>query len=114
MASTFAAAALYTAMNHALNEVTDDDERRFQTALAAYVESGFDANLGLFGYTLAGMRFSRQELGLLIDAYRLGEMPLLAPLTLLKHHLRRYPDEYVLQQSYLEPHPSHAALRRQL
>ena len=57
---------------------------------------------------------SRQELDLLIDAYRLGEMPLLAPLTLLKHHFRRYPDDYVLQQSYLEPHPSHAALRRQL
>ncbi len=57
---------------------------------------------------------SRQELGGLIEAYRLGEVPLLAPITLLKHHFRRYPDEYVLQQSYLEPHPSHAALRRQL
>ncbi len=57
---------------------------------------------------------SRQELDSLIDAYRRGEIPLLAPLTLLKHHFRRYPDEYVLQQSYLEPHPSQAALRRQL
>ena len=57
---------------------------------------------------------SRQELDGLIDAYRRGEIPLLAPLTLLKHHFRRYPDDYVLQQSYLEPHPSQAALRRQL
>jgi len=30
----------------------------------ALVELGFDANLGLFGYTLAPMRFSRSELGL--------------------------------------------------
>lgn len=30
----------------------------------AMVELGFDGNLGLFGYTLAGTRFSREELGL--------------------------------------------------
>jgi uncharacterized protein YbgA (DUF1722 family)/uncharacterized protein YbbK (DUF523 family) len=57
---------------------------------------------------------SRQELERLIQAYRRGEQPLLAPLTLLKHHFRRYPDEYVLNQSYLEPHPTQAGLRRQL
>jgi len=57
---------------------------------------------------------SRQELDLLISEYRLGEQPLLAPLALLKHHFRRFPDEYVLNQSYFEPHPSQAALRRPL
>ncbi len=57
---------------------------------------------------------SRQELDDLIKAYRLGEQPLLAPLALLKHHFRQFPDEYVLSQSYFEPHPSQAALRRPL
>lgn len=57
---------------------------------------------------------SRQELDALISAYRRGEQPLLAPLALLKHHFRNFPDEYVLKQSYLEPHPARAALRRQL
>ncbi len=57
---------------------------------------------------------SRQELDMLINAYRVGEQPLLAPLAILKHHFRRFPDEYVLNQSYLEPHPSSAALRRPL
>ena len=57
---------------------------------------------------------SRQELDALIQAYRRGEQPLLAPLTLLRHHLQQFPDEYVLQQSYLDPHPAAAGLRRSL
>ncbi|HEY5644828.1 MAG TPA: DUF523 and DUF1722 domain-containing protein [Pseudomonadales bacterium] len=57
---------------------------------------------------------ARQELAALISAYRRGEQPLLAPLALLKHHLRRYPDEYVHYQTYLDPHPEAAGLRRPL
>lgn len=57
---------------------------------------------------------SRQELALLIADYRRGEQPLLAPLALLKHHLRRHPDTYLLYQTYLDPHPPASALRRGL
>ncbi len=57
---------------------------------------------------------SRQELAELISAYRRGEQPLLAPLAVLRHHLGRHPDTYVLYQTYLDPHPSTAALRRRL
>jgi uncharacterized protein YbgA (DUF1722 family)/uncharacterized protein YbbK (DUF523 family) len=57
---------------------------------------------------------SRQELDLLITAYRQGTQPLLAPLTLLKHHFRRFPDRYIAYQTYLDPHPESAALRRPL
>lgn len=57
---------------------------------------------------------SRQELDSLIDAYRIGEQPLLAPLTLLKHHFRRHPDDYIAYQTYLDPHPQQSALRRNL
>ena len=57
---------------------------------------------------------SRQELAMLISAYQRGEQPLLAPLAVLKHHLNRNPDEYVLYQTYLDPHPPAAALRRRL
>jgi uncharacterized protein YbgA (DUF1722 family)/uncharacterized protein YbbK (DUF523 family) len=48
---------------------------------------------------------ARHELAACIDSYRRGEVPLLAPLTLLRHHLRRVPDAYVLNPVYLEPHP---------
>ena len=57
---------------------------------------------------------SRQELATLIAAYRRGEQPLLAPMAVLKHHLNRHPDTYVLYQTYLDPHPPAAALRRRL
>ncbi len=57
---------------------------------------------------------SRQELATLIAAYQRGEQPLLAPLAVLKHHLNRNPDAYVLYQTYLDPHPPGAALRRGL
>ncbi|MEM7221109.1 MAG: DUF1722 domain-containing protein [Pseudomonadota bacterium] len=55
----------------------------------------------------------RQELAASIDDYRRGDLPLLAPLTLLRHHLQRHATDYALQQFYLEPHPA-ATLRRPL
>ncbi|MBM4204437.1 MAG: DUF1722 domain-containing protein [Gammaproteobacteria bacterium] len=54
---------------------------------------------------------SRRELAALIESYRLGEQPLLAVLQLMKHHQRLFPDRYIDQQVYLEPHPAFAALR---
>ena len=57
---------------------------------------------------------TRQELAESIRSYHRGEIPLLAPLTLLRHHLRRGADSYALEQIYLEPHPPAAGLRRGL
>lgn len=57
---------------------------------------------------------ARQELDALIHGYRRGELPLLAPITLLKHHLRTHPDAYVAHQVYLDPHPGTSGLRRPL
>jgi uncharacterized protein YbgA (DUF1722 family) len=47
----------------------------------------------------------RQELAGLIDQYRLGLVPLAAPLTLIRHHLRHHPNDWALQQTYLDPYP---------
>ena len=57
---------------------------------------------------------ARQELETLVHGYRRGELPLLAPLTLIKHHLREHPDEYLANQVYLDPHPGYLGLRRPL
>ena len=57
---------------------------------------------------------ARQELAASIESYRRGAAPLLAPLTLLRHHLRRASAAYALAQVYLEPHPPAAGLRRAL
>jgi len=56
----------------------------------------------------------RQELAALIEDYRVGSVPLLAPLTLLRHHLKHYANDYALQQTYLDPHPAVAGIRRAL
>lgn len=53
----------------------------------------------------------RQEIRQLINQYHAGIIPLVVPLTLLKHHLRSHPDPYVLQQVYLQPHPESLSLR---
>jgi len=47
----------------------------------------------------------REELHECIHAYRRGAYPLLVPLTLLRHHLRRHPDGYLAEQHYLNPFP---------
>ncbi|MGV6475885.1 YbgA family protein [Azotobacter vinelandii] len=53
----------------------------------------------------------RAELQRLIEQYRLGILPLVVPLTLLKHHFRRHPHPYVARQVYLQPHPEELGLR---
>ena len=53
----------------------------------------------------------RQELADLIENYRLGLLPLLAPMTMIKHYLNEYPNEYIQNQEYLNPHPNTLALR---
>lgn len=53
----------------------------------------------------------KQEIRALIDQYQAGVVPLVVPLTLLKHHLRRHPDPYLMQQVYLQPHPENLSLR---
>ena len=69
----------------------------------------------LCGYLKQGLsREERQEMHQLIGQYRDGIVPLVVPLTLLKHHFRRHPDDYVAQQVYLQPHPENLSLRNAL
>lgn len=53
----------------------------------------------------------KQELCEQINAYRQGLTPLIAPLTLIKHYLLRYPKDYLKQQAYLSPYPDELRLR---
>ncbi len=66
--------------------------------LAGYLKRDIDAG-------------DKAELVRLIDDYRLGRVPLVVPITMLKHHFRRRPDPYVGHQYYLEPHPEELQLR---
>lgn len=49
--------------------------------------------------------FDGQELRAAIESYRLGQHPLLVPLTLLRHYIDKHNIAYVQDQHYLRPHP---------
>jgi uncharacterized protein YbgA (DUF1722 family)/uncharacterized protein YbbK (DUF523 family) len=53
----------------------------------------------------------KQELLTSVEDYRLGLVPLIVPLTLIKHHVRRHKVEYLAGQVYLDPHPKELMLR---
>ncbi|MGL5603277.1 MAG: YbgA family protein [Silvania sp.] len=53
----------------------------------------------------------RTELSEVILSYRNGLLPLLAPITLLKHYLAEYPDKYLQTQNYFTPYPDALGLR---
>lgn len=52
----------------------------------------------------------KQELIETIESYGSGMLPLIAPITLLKHHFRKQPDAFIDQSCYLFPHPVELAL----
>lgn len=47
----------------------------------------------------------KKEILEMLDNYRDGQLPLIVPLTLLKHFVRKYGQEYLAGQVYLNPHP---------
>jgi uncharacterized protein YbgA (DUF1722 family)/uncharacterized protein YbbK (DUF523 family) len=50
-------------------------------------------------------REDRAEVADTIERYRQGLVPLIVPLTLLRHHVRRQRVAYLQDQVYLDPHP---------
>ena len=54
---------------------------------------------------------SRDELLRCIEDYRTGLLPLIVPVTLVRHHVRQIGVDYLADQIYLDPHPRELALR---
>jgi uncharacterized protein YbgA (DUF1722 family)/uncharacterized protein YbbK (DUF523 family) len=52
----------------------------------------------------------KNELYATIEDYRRGLLPLIVPLTLIKHHLNKFEVPYVQDQVYLSPHPKELML----
>jgi uncharacterized protein YbgA (DUF1722 family)/uncharacterized protein YbbK (DUF523 family) len=86
----------------------------FMTALAKLATPGRHVNvmthmLGHFSDQLEPL--ARQELLGVIEDYRRELVPLIAPLMLLRHYVRTLRVEYLLGQTYLDPHPKELMLR---
>ena len=56
-------------------------------------------------------RASKTELLASIEDYRHALVPLIVPITLLRHHVRVHDVSYLAGQLYLEPHPKELMLR---
>jgi len=62
-------------------------------------------------------RDDKGELLEVIEAYRKELVPLIVPMTLIQHHLRRHPNDYISAQCaqyYINPHPRELMLRNRI
>ena len=68
--------------------------------------------LHLLGYFKNDLdAFEKQEMIRLIAQYKDGIIPLIVPVTLLNHYVRKYDKSYLAEQIYLQPHPMELKLR---
>jgi uncharacterized protein YbgA (DUF1722 family)/uncharacterized protein YbbK (DUF523 family) len=56
-------------------------------------------------------QYEKTDLQNVIKDYHSGQVPLIVPLTLIKHHLYKNNIEYIKDQTYLNPHPKELMLR---
>jgi len=55
--------------------------------------------------------FEKEELIENIAQYRAGYVPLIVPITLIKHYVMKYDQPWLKVQTYLNPHPIELKLR---
>ena len=56
----------------------------------------------------------KKELAALIQRYRIAEVPLIVPITLLNHFFRRHPDDYIANSWYMNPYPAEMSLQNEI
>ena len=86
----------------------------FMQALARVASRGRNANVlqHAAGHLKTNLDSdSRTELANLIHDYREGLVPLVVPIILIGHHVRRHGIDYLNGQVFLEPHPRELMLR---
>jgi uncharacterized protein YbgA (DUF1722 family)/uncharacterized protein YbbK (DUF523 family) len=99
------------------SEVRHEYENAFMQALAVVATTRRHTNVlmhmaGHLKKLLDGE--SKRELLACIEEYRGGLVPLVVPLTLLRHHVRMHKVAYLAGQTYLEPHPRELMLRNRV
>lgn len=94
--------------------LAEEYQRVFMTALHKHASVRKQTNVlthmaGYFKKVLDAA--AKAELAQVIDDYRRGLVPLVVPLTLVRHYVRLHRVEYLAGQVYLEPHPKEMMLR---
>lgn len=102
------------ARERALPDVCSEYETLLMEALKLHATTGKNTNvlqhaLGYFKKTLSPDE--KREMLEVVAAYRDGLVPLVVPVTLLSHYVRKYDEPYLASQTYLSPHPAELKLR---
>ncbi|HEY0708094.1 MAG TPA: DUF523 and DUF1722 domain-containing protein [Polyangia bacterium] len=95
-------------------ELQQQYEAKFMAVLKTLATPGRHANvlMHMLGHVSDHLEAGdRAELLALIEDHRKELVPLIVPVTLMRHHVRRLNVTYLLGQSYLEPHPKELMLR---
>lgn len=97
-----------------VQELYDRYEALLVDALALKTTPAKNANvlqhmMGYFKQDLSSDE--KQELLEIIREYRGGSVPLIVPVTLIRHYVRKYGQSYLAKQTYLNPHPLELQLR---
>jgi uncharacterized protein YbgA (DUF1722 family)/uncharacterized protein YbbK (DUF523 family) len=91
-----------------------DYEKLLLTALKqkATVRKNVNVLQHMFGYFKKRLDdFEKKEMLAVIENYRQNLVPLIVPLTLLKHYIDKFKEPYLSEQYYLDPHPLELKLR---
>jgi len=86
----------------------EDYLRQFLAALTfkATAKKNTNVLMHMMGYFKKQLSADeKQELLQAIENYRLGYVPLVVPLILIRHYVRKFDQKYLKEQYYLEPHP---------
>jgi len=100
-----------------LKQKREDYISRFMEVMKITTQRGRQVNVlqHIMGYLKQSITSEdKQELLSVFEAYRQRQLPLVTPVTLLRHHLRVHPQGYIAKQHYLEPCPEQLALRSAL
>lgn len=97
-----------------LLHIFDEYQKRLMEALKLRATPKKNANvlMHMAGYFKDQLSAGEKaELNEVIDMYRKAMIPLVVPVTLLKHYVRKYDQPYLKDQYYLNPHPLELQLR---
>lgn len=97
-----------------INELADEYFFRMMDnlALKATVKKNVNVLYHIAGYFKRKISSGEKgELADVIESYHNGLVPLIVPVTLLKHYVAKYDESYLKTQVYLNPHPLELKLR---
>lgn len=99
---------------HSKNELFSEYGKHFMTAMSyiATTKKHLNVLLHCMGYFKKLLTSDeKSELLEILEQFRLGYLPLIVPVTLIKHYTRKFNQPYLSEQYYLNPYPLELMIR---